>query len=209
MSEMKPKHLKPEMALAVLRDLKTMTRMPLNPQPIYHNDPKCNPEYNMEWRGFVWSKGVMPVPAGMLEFAKYKIGDVLYIRERARLIKQEPSRIFKNRNMFQFKYESDGTASDYMYWPDRIKPIKLGHCVPNGCFRELARIFVKITGVRVEWSEDMSLDDIIAEGVQYDNDQGRGHLREKWDNLWNSCYPELMGDPHWRFAYTFERINKP
>jgi hypothetical protein len=30
-----------------------------------------------------------------------------------------------------------------------------------------------------------------------------------FDAIWNSCYPELMGDPHWRFAYTFERTEKP
>jgi hypothetical protein len=187
---MKPKHLKPEMALAVLNNLKTRTSMPVNPQSLIPDDWA-------EW-------GIEAKAAFIRHYAKYKIGDVLYIRERARLMGWDGHSL---RQIFQ--YEADGSFAKSLIVPKRIKPIRTGNCVPNGCFRELARIFVKITGVRVEWSEDMSLDDIIAEGIQYDNDQGRGHLREKFNALWNSCYPELMGDPHWRFAYTFERTDKP
>jgi hypothetical protein len=177
------------MVLAVLNG-KSQTRMPVNPQSLIPDDWA-------EW-------GIEAKAAFIRHYAKYKIGDVLYIRERARLMGWDGHSL---RQIFQ--YEADGSFAKSLIVPKRIKPIRTGNCVPNGCFRELARIFVKITGVKVEWSEDMSLDDIIAEGVQYDNDQGRGHLREKWDNLWNSCYPELMGDPHWRFVYTFERIKKP
>jgi hypothetical protein len=232
---MKPKHLKPEMALAVLEDRKKQTRMPvpgLEGEWIY-SGPNCNGDHLFvatDWQ----QRKIDVSDCTVIRKPKYKIGDVLYIRERARLIDVKNGGEFCEDStvkwLVRYKYEADGIETDWIYKPRRIKHHEVGTCCSNGCFRELARIFVKITGVRVEWSEDMTEADCIAEGVRkvskdaeiykyciYDHgdyssvpwcDMPRSP-RPVFDKMWDSCYPKLKGKPHWRFVFDFKRIAKP
>jgi hypothetical protein len=137
----------------------------------------------------------------------YQIGDLLYVRERCRCHK-----CFLDSDAvawWQYEFEADGKIANWIVLPDRMKfKPGIGHCIPNGCFKELARIWLKVTDVRVERIRDISLADIEAEGVQYANEQGRGHLREKWALLWESCYGKSWERNDWCWVYTFERIEK-
>jgi hypothetical protein len=199
---MKPKHLKPEMALAVLEGRKKQTRMPvpgLDGEWIY-SGPNCNGDHLFvaaDWQ----KRDIKISDCTVIRKAKYKIGDVLYIRERARLIGGGDSASER-----LFKYESDGSISDPVVIPSRIKHMITGQCCSNGCFRELARTFVKITGVRVEKIQDIHDFDIQAEGIK---GISMGHRKERFKELWESIYPGSWDRNDWVFVYDFEKCEKP
>jgi hypothetical protein len=127
---------------------------------------------------------------------RHKVGDIIGVRERARRV-----------GVFSWRYEVDGVLNNYLKFPDQLKPIPVGNCVPNGCFKELIRTFLKVTAVRLERFCDISLDDIISEGVEYDSKQGRGHLREKFRELIESIYPGQWNS--WCEVTEFELTDKP
>jgi hypothetical protein len=68
--------------------------------------------------------------------------------------------------MCKFRYEADGTETRWIAYPERLKPLEVGRCVPNGCFRELARIFLMNDEIRVERVQDISNEDAMAEGLK-------------------------------------------
>jgi hypothetical protein len=97
-------------------------------------------------------------------------GDFLYVRETAQLIKWMPNIVDgkeKKNGTGRFIYKADETESDWLDIPERLKPIMWNHCCSNGAFKELASIWFKITGVRAERVQGTSVQDIIAEGVDF------------------------------------------
>ncbi|MCK5612110.1 hypothetical protein KAR91_60120 [Candidatus Pacearchaeota archaeon] len=146
-----------------------------------------------------------------------KVGDRLYVRETARLIEKSVYNYNPDnpRMVYRFKYLGD-SKSDWVFMPERIKPIKIGHCCSNGCFKELARIWLEITGVSVERVQSISREDIMSEGVRDDNPMICGGmavhdihvLDNKWQTLWNSCYPGSWERNDWVFVYDFKRTEQ-
>ena len=160
---------------------------------------------------------------------KYQIGDVLYVREAVRLIAYDGCYLLNGVGHCQFQFEADG-AKVSIYTPDRIKPIKLNHCCPNGCFKELARLHLPVTGVRVERVQSISEEDCLAEGIRkvtkdcnvfkyciYDkgdyssvawSDMPRSPI-PVFASLWDSCYGEGAWDRNgWNFVFDFEKGGK-
>ena len=90
--------------------------------------------------------------------AKYKVGDILWVREPARIYS-------RNDNLVCIKYAADEGMA-VMYYPERLKwnPIP-GHKIPNGIFKEAARTFLRVTDVRAERVQDMTPADADAEGM--------------------------------------------
>jgi len=138
--------------------------------------------------------------------AKYQVGDVLYVRERAIAARK----VVGSETKYLFVYQADCASAGWSTLPERIKDIKEGHCCPNGCFRELARIFLKVTAVRVERIKDISEADCIAEGIKPVEVNGKQYLnRGMFANLWHSCYHGSWDRNDFVFVYTFERCDKP
>ncbi len=104
-------------------------------------------------------------------------------------------------------YRDDNTPAfqigDWRWKRDFLISIYMPH--------EAARTLCEITGVRVVMSSDISVEDIIAEGI---STTLREHdavcdLRQKWQEVYDSIngkrgYP--LSKPHWQIAYTFEVI---
>ncbi len=87
--------------------------------------------------------------------------------------------------------------------------------------KEAARIFLRVTDVRVEHLKDMTLDDFLAEGVvprpeAFDGSenaymQARNEFTKIWDSTIKKSDQELYGwnaDP-WVWVIAFERCEKP
>jgi hypothetical protein len=149
-----------------------------------------------------------PMPMSeIVKSARYQLGDLLYVRERCRCHK-----CFLDSDAvawWQYEFEADGKIANWIVLPDRMKfKPGIGHCIPNGCFKELARIWLKVTDVRVETIQDISLEDIHKEGVPETDHRGVGHMRDKWQELWQSCYPGSWERNDWVWVYTFERVEK-
>lgn len=165
-----------------------------------------------------------------LEYAnpRYKVGDILWVRESAKV-----TMACNDTLKINFEYLSDGTKKTidipkrYLDEYDFIKSdcflAKLNQLhydkeyvgVPNGCLKEMARIFLKVTNVEVERLQDILVGDIIAEG--YYNPDCTNHSRPHyfaemakkwWANLWNSTAKDgcRWEDNPYVFVYEFERV---
>lgn len=148
-----------------------------------------------------------------LEYAKqrYKVGDVLWVREPAKVM----SLPVETCKKLTFKYLADNKTTE-IYLDDDFdyskKWIQRCQGVPNGCIKEMARIFLKVTNVRVERLQDISFDDIKKEGI----DIGfisygfviKSALLKKWKELWNSTAKDgyKWEDNPYVFVYEFEKL---
>ena len=203
----KPILFSTEMVQAILAGRKTQTRRVC----------EISPEANI--MGFyvkrrLWDSSIEdnPNPIGHIaKFnwgevkSKYQPGDIVYIRET---FTDELYGTFYPKNGFFYK------ADDELPKPrgDRFDPVwKPSIHMP----KEAARIFLKVTNVRVERLQDISCQDCKEEGVVYykqDNIDVDDILAlEAFMNLWqkiNAKKHPWESNP-WVWVYTFERIEKP
>ena len=212
MTNLKPILFSTPMVQAILRGTKSQTRRIVKPQPeINHEsgyvfDGKYKRQYDLHnWREFF-----------IEDWSKYQVNDILWVRET-----WHPKRhSFPIGEHFEYK----ATAAEYGQPTD--EPWKPSIFMP----KEAARIFLKVTYVRVERLNDMSYEDAFAEGIPEDKSE---HL--KWNrlypdylkrrpgvlsacltpkssyrSLWDSINGEGSFDKNpWVWVYEFERIEKP
>ena len=141
--------------------------------------------------------------------SKYQPGDILWLRET---------------------YGTTAIGNMYkasVCSPDMDKPLsgwKPSIFMP----KEAARIFLKVTNVRVERLQDISENDAIAEGIDFFNHGYGGSPTGIWYRNYksgtNNCSPKYSFQTLWQsinekkhpwesnpwvWVYTFERIEKP
>ena len=147
--------------------------------------------------------------------AKYQVGDILWVRETWKISPE------------QCTWQKYSYKADYPYLLSELGKWKPSIHMP----KKAARIFLKVTNVRVERLHDISEADAIAEGVRLDPDFGywcsecskKGHgasiicedgffktAKEAFRSLWIS----INGLDSWEqnpyvWVYDFERIKKP
>lgn len=180
-----------EMVCAIRDGSKTQTRRPVKGH----------------WQETEENQDVM---AAMMKKCPWQVGDILWVRERARLVDFGYGEQY---GYAKFRYEADGARSDWIKIPDRIKPIKLGNCVPNGCFKELARTWLKVTRVWAEQVQDISDEDCINEGCSGDfifggdrscNESGK-LVYVQFSNQWEFRHPGSWDKNDWIFGCEFEK----
>lgn len=143
--------------------------------------------------------------------SKFYLDDVLYVRETFTLGKKE---IIKPENVWYIRndlgknifYKTD--LNDDFYDPDSICKWKPSIHMP----KEYARIFLKITNVRVERLQDLNKFDLEKEGFKYSLPPfGKPEYIafKEFDDLWNSTAKEgyKLEDNPYVFVYDFERIS--
>ena len=124
---------------------------------------------------------------------KYKVGDILYVKEKC--VDEYP-----NGFCFKEDYEEEE-------WNDK-------YLIKQYCNKLNARIFLKVTSVRVERLQDISVRDIEKESgwrreiYSYSN-KNKAFLRDYCD-FWNSTTKDgyKWGDNPYVFVYEFERIER-
>lgn len=223
---MKPIQFNTEMIKAILEGKKTQTRRAI---PLKNND--------LIFTGFVVSstaknrEGYCAFGKNKerdLEFVKphYKVGDILYVRESAKIVGYVDCDAH-----FEIVYQflSDGKIESLTH-DDLINKHKLEdhefeskylskkyiekfQKIPNGCLKEMARIFLKVTNVRVERLQDISVRDIEKatgwrrEIYSYSN-KNKAFFKDYRD-FWNSTAKDgyKWEDNPYVFVYEFERIH--
>jgi len=121
--------------------------------------------------------------------ARYDVGDLLWVRERQRVIS-----IRKSNGETQIKvlYEADGTESDWLPYPARLKGIpRVGRCLAYGGYRESSFRRLEVTGVRCERVQEISEEDALAEGCVPDP---------------SKLLPQMPG-PRYLFLHLWDSIN--
>lgn len=172
---MKPILFNTEMVRAILGWRKTVTRRVLKPQPKLENG---------FWKigGAGWCESISnlrPVYGHSLyNRMPYQIGDILYVREAWNKGYFENSDSeYSNECWFEEASVQDGdylkALTTYVYRADfkRQDEINLGMKWHPSIHmpKEAARIFLKVTGVRVEQLQDITIDQIVREGIYIDN----------------------------------------
>lgn len=197
---MKPILFSTEMVQAILTGRKTMTRRVLNPKSTELN--LINSGFSTE---YILSKGNETI-------RKYNISDILWVRETWQNVNG-----IENGEKIKYAYKADGGG-----WGDyEIVKWKPSIFMP----KEAARIFLRITDIRIEKLKDISKEDAIAEGImQIDHE----FLPKGWKdyfyypeipfenpiNSFASLWESINGDNSWSdnpyvWVICFEKINKP
>lgn len=219
---MKPILFNTEMVKAILDGRKTQTRRVIN---LKNND--------LIFTGFIMSSTAKG-REGCCSFGlnkerdleyikpKYKVGDFLWAREPVR-VETWCGRTNKIRYWYQASREDEREIDLPKRFEDifsggnrTVIPDWITECkgVPNGCIKEMARIFLKVTNVRVERLNKISIIDIIKEGCPenyFDWKIGtKEQTRDWWINLWNSTAKDgyKWEDNPYVFVYEFERVTK-
>jgi hypothetical protein len=206
---MKPILFNTEMVKAVLEGRKTVTRRVIKPQPefvqsysykgklLYESEERTWCYKNIVFQNWCEVNCIVP-------FAPYQIGNILYVRETFRVVGF-----------------TDG-KDDYDYKADGCDPL-----VDKGILRwhpslhmprEAARIFLKVTDVRVERLQEITHEQAIKEGLKecggYEVDKCDCILAE-YLGLWNSTIKKQDLEKYgWNsnsfvWVYEFERCMKP
>ncbi len=201
---MKPILFNGDMVRAILEGRKTVTRRVIKPQPIY--DGKM-------WRvgnnGCGWGNEVKKIRldsrhtmSGFL--SPYQPGDILYVRETWMYIYCH--RCGNGIAGYCFNGPPDDRGGCYMY--------RASHEIESGDARwhpsihmprEAARLFLRVTDVRVERLKDMEPDGARKEGFWT-----YGDFMRAWDGLIRPKDRDLYGwnaNP-WVWVIEFKRISK-
>jgi len=147
------------------------------------------------------------------QYAKYQVGDILWIKEPAEVIDS----YFNYREIvYKFTTEKKERIIDTpeQYRGKKIpKWLEYWQEIPNGCIKEMARYFIKITSIKIEKLQDIKPIDIYKEfGVDRNNYiqyiDGYEWAQNDFTNLWNSTAPK---DYNWEdnpyvFVYEWEYV---
>lgn len=202
---------KTAMIRAILDGRKTVTRRPMKPQPI------MAAEGMWQWKDCQWMDGGLGFPtSGIEDYAPYLPGQEIYVRET-----------WYYETFYEECFGSEGEklpsgryAHRYVYKADNPKyPVIPGVWHPSIRMpREAARIFLRVTGVRVERLNEIDGQGLIDEGLFSLDELRHGLMRDKFaafEKLWDSTIKPadraLYGwdaNP-WVWAIAFERCEKP
>jgi len=210
----KPILFNTDMVRAILDERKTVTRRIVKPK--YRKE-------EFGWRivtnkstdsRFVEYTDEDEVGIGRLIIPPCQIGDILYVRET-----WQDDRIYTHDDTHgRYFYKADGDVECHKWHPSIHMP------------KEAARIWLKVTDVRVERLQDITITDSIKEGITndmayeandwiptfYDSDSGGGpDYISAFSYVWNATIPKkdlpLYGwqaNP-WVWVIEFERCEKP
>ena len=210
---LKPILFDTKMVLALLEGRKTVTRRVVKPQP-----PAASTVSKIG-KAYGWSRGKDSQPKYLMK-QPYQPGDVLYVRETFRV--DYLSNIVGSGRV---RYKADGSYADIHFSADRYDIMRRAHRMvwrsSENMPREAARIFLRVTGVRVERLQDIYLIDCEKEGVQLNFIQetnlvmqgilARKKFAEVWDNTIKPADRVRCGweaNP-WVWVIEFERVEKP
>ena len=206
MSRVLPILFNTEMVRAILDGRKTVTRRLIKSQPPYDVQCPlgyCTDGYKSEIGKFAFGSHK---DGGKMIFCKppYQPGDILYVRETWGEGYEEGTYIYraddKLAGLPTFK-----ESSKLIYHPSIHMP------------KEAARIWIKVTDVRVERLQEITSEQIGREGVEveYPHVLNGEEKRYAFSTLWNSTVKKSDLDRYgwnanpWVWVIEFERCEKP
>lgn len=195
MSRVLPILFNTEMVRAILDGRKTVTRRIMKPQPLFYTGRK-----------YIFADDVCPKKweccDNIIETYQYQPGDILYVRETW-------SPVFVVPRRYLYKVGCEEADNLPIKWRPSIHMPK-----------EAARIWLKVTDVRVE-----QLKDITVQGVQKEGLLPDGYISQyailtedfflKYKTLWDSTIKKSDLDRYgwnanpWVWVIEFEQCEKP
>lgn len=188
-----------EMVRAILDGRKTCTRrvieLPENMDgvPVGKSGDSSNP------LGFMYPGGIKRPP--------YQPGDILYVRETWCALPVNEAGHMRGHSIYYYRADGDLRPEG---WRGKWRP---SIHMP----KEAARIWLKVTNVRVERLQEITIDGIRNEGIS-SMAVHAGDMEialKEWKNLWNSTIKKTDLDSYgweanpWVWVIEFERCEKP
>lgn len=219
---MKPILFNTEMVQAILDGRKTVTRRVVKPQPHIIRLGWSN-ILQLGNKGPLFPEDNNPKsPDVRWRFAPYKPGDILYVRETwsfqdcdscgGKCDTFPPDRLHGKTGCFVYRTDY-GTTEDDTFPPSMFKWRPSIH-MP----KEAARIFLKVTDIRVERLQDITIDRLEQEGVKIVypivkmiESTHLANFISTWDSTIKKSDLDCYGwdaNP-WVWVIEFERIEKP
>jgi hypothetical protein len=212
------------MVRAILDNRKSQTRRFVKPQPPAKWD-SCEPVKSSSAGviGYNFFNSKDPMDFGYIKNIPYEVGDRLYVREtifQGLNNTQSPSGEYYSHWTNDIEYYADGNhkkahfknGDQYSAW----MAIRPSIHMP----KEAARLWLEVTGVRVERLQDITEEDARAEGVESFIYDGCGvykdyggmpycmSAKESYRTLWESLYGRESWEANpWLFVYEFKRAN--
>ena len=173
----KPILFNTEMVQAITEGRKTVTRRVIKPQPIFAQiyEYKGKVLYECVNRTWCYKNHVSPDAWNeidwIIQFAPYQVGDIFYVRETWCY--------HKTGNWYGYRADGDYRDLDLRWKPSIHMP------------KAAARIFLKVSSVRVERLQDIRCDcevnEVALEGVSIDADEVTYiDLKDEFKGLWDS-----------------------
>jgi len=234
---MKPIFFNTEMVRAILNGRKTVTRRVVgeDARGTWNAVNDCrNSEYGASVPCYLGREISVDDTSRNIMYPKYDVGDILYVRETWQYLapwSKDESHVEWDKG--QYYYAADGTPKITMTDGDGFRQENFTWRPSIHMPKEAARIFLRVTGVRVERLQDITEADVIAEGTK-DGDKYIEKLPPSGDadvdisianwhiacfeQLWNSTLKEKQSGPlspyrfcfnPWVWVYEFERCGKP
>lgn len=210
---MKPILFNTDMVRALLGNQKTVTRRVVKPNyrdneigfnviTNAHTGKYVRIEYFDEWEN---ETRYMPEP--------YRPGDILYVRETFKI-----DYLSNIPGSGRIRYKADDTYGDFTFAPERYEmmrraQLKSGWRPNENMPREAARIFLRVTDVRVGRLQQARYFDCLNEGVPYKQFEKDiiSDFSAVWDSTIKPADRALYGweaNP-WVWVIEFERCEKP
>jgi hypothetical protein len=205
----KPILFNTEMVQAILEGRKTVTRRVLKHQPVYEENIAYmgNGVYRFEHYGFDLSKDWPNISLAKSEGKNipFEVGDILYVRETWSIHECVKCRAgipaLGGECKCKYVYRASYGATDFRWKPSIHMP------------KKAARIFLKVTDVRVERLQDITEEDAIAEGMSKTLVDGvvfisaKGNFHVFWDSL-NIKRGYGWDTNPWVWVIEFEKIER-
>lgn len=216
-----------DMVRAILDGRKTVTRRIVKKQPEISLDGtecECRHEkgfYDMggnNWACRQCGYGVIPMRGGSWIHASYQPGDILYIRETWDNLPVNPDGSYCGYDRYYYRADGDLRPEG---WQGNWKPsIHMG--------KHAARIWIKVTDARVERLQDITDEQILREGANFEAIKHyiaqMPEKTEEWihaahtiefSQIWDSTIKKSDLDRYgwdaspWVWVIEFERCEKP
>ena len=137
--------------------------------------------------------------------APYQLGDILYVRETWCGLPVNEAGHFRGHPIYYYRADGDLRPEGWRgAWHPSIHMPK-----------EAARIWLKVTDVRVKRLQEMWASDVPKEGIYFNKPTTADEMLMAFAKLWNSTIKESVLDRYgwdanpWVWVIEFERCEKP
>lgn len=218
----KPIMFRPDMVRAIIEGRKRQTRRPLKPQPPMVEDVIklsgidfgiFKPTSLDEWcvSGPVWAVRELMDTGDMTPSwtPRYPVGTRLWVKEAHWIVEREGRGVWKSFLLFDDEIDREcGLPVETAPLRPVNCPKRWGRRSPLFLPRRYARLWLRVTNVRVERVQDISEEDATGEGVEA---TPVATPREVFVDLWDEIYAKKPGlrwdDNPWVWVYEFEVVS--
>lgn len=174
--------------------------------------PRTSSPRSVSWHGDTWQKESGTAP--LEDYAPYSPGDNLYVRETWAPLGDSHIRCSNPSCQIPIHavaYKADGAVHQVTvtlwdhpegFTAKDLKPIKWKPSIH--CPKWAARLWLEVTGVRVERIQDISEEDAKAEGI----DAGPQRARDWFRDLWDSLYPGSWQRNEFVWVYDLKKLDR-